>query len=149
MRALFALIPDKASSPEKAIYNKYMSCIWLYDTFLVLTSTILICSRSAYSLFWFSEGTSHSLQSDRSGWLDRLRFRLPVYRPSNFLKGVSQHHRICAWEQKYNLRDSIAEVQFLKAPNNYLNYLSCSHKLAKTNRGNTKQKYISTYILHK
>ena len=37
-----------------------------------------------------------SLSPELSGWLDRLRFRLPVYRPSNFLKGVSQHHRVCA-----------------------------------------------------
>ena len=46
--------------------------------------------------------------------MDRLRFRLPVYRPSNFLRGVSQHHRVCDENKNTTLGIRLQKYNFWK-----------------------------------
>ena len=72
-----------------------MCCIWLYDTFLVLTSPILICSWSACSLFWFSEGTLVTLS--RAIWM----------------AGSSQIQATCLQTIYFLLRGSLNIIEFV------------------------------------
>ena len=95
--------------------------------------------------------------------LRRYKSLAVIISRATWMAGPSQNQASCLQTVYFLLRGSLNIIEFVhenknttlgirlqkyKASNNYLIYLSWSHKLAKTIGGNTKQKYISTYILY-